>query len=107
MFTVFPYSKSLIFEAIVSEAMGWNDEIDTFTVKTKISSENTVLIYEKNKAQGILYRERDFLYLRHCFSVLNMKQKNTFIIDKSIDSIHHPPFMSVVRAEKKLIWGLI
>jgi hypothetical protein len=29
------------------------------------------------------------------------------MIDKSIDSIHHPPFMSVVRAEKNLIWGMI
>ena len=26
------------------------------TVKTKISSENTALIYEKNKAYGLLYR---------------------------------------------------
>lgn len=36
-----------------------------------------------------------------------MKQKNTFLVDKSIDSIHHPPFMTVVRAEKQLIWGLV
>lgn len=107
MFTVFPYPKALVFQAISTETMGWNDEVDVFTVKTKISSENTALIYEKNKAYGLLYRERDFLYLRHCFSVMNLKQKNTFMIDKSIDSIHHPPFMSVVRAERKLIWGLI
>ena len=38
MFTVFPYNKSLIFLAIAAETMGWNDEIDVFTVKTKISS---------------------------------------------------------------------
>jgi hypothetical protein len=87
--------------------MAWNDDIDVFTVKTKISSENTVLIYEKNKSQGILYRERDFLYLRHSFTVQSYKQNNSFFIDKSIDSIHHPPFMTVVRAERQLIWGLI
>ena len=106
-FTVLPYPKSLIFQAIATETMGWNDEIDIMTIKTKISTENTILFYEKNKPQGILYRERDFLFLRHCFSISDLKQKNTFIIDKSIDSIHHPPFMTVVRAEKKLIWGLI
>ena len=102
-----PFPKSLIFQANGSESMGWNDDIDILTIKTKISSENTVLFYEKNKPQGILYRERDFLFLRHCFSITEFKQKNTFIIDKSIDSIHQPPFMTVVRAEKQLLWGLI
>lgn len=56
MFTVLPYPKTLVFQAISTETMGWNDEVDVFTVKTKISSENTALIYEKNKAYGLLYR---------------------------------------------------
>lgn len=80
------------------EGFNWNEEVDMITVKTKISSENTALLYEKNKSQGMLYRERDFLYLRHCFSISDQKNANSFIVDKSIDSIHQPPFMTVVRA---------
>jgi hypothetical protein len=38
MFAVFPFPKSLIFHAIATETMGWNDEVDVFTIKTKISS---------------------------------------------------------------------
>ncbi len=38
MFTIFPFPKSLVFQAIASESMGWNDEVDVLTVKTKISS---------------------------------------------------------------------
>ena len=30
--------------------------------------------------------------------------EKTFIVDKSIDSIHNPPFMTVARGEKELIW---
>lgn len=36
----------------------------------------------------------------------NVKYNNSFIVDKSIDSIHLPPFMTVVRAEKQMIYGL-
>lgn len=80
------------------------------SVKTKISSENSALIYQKDKAQGLLYRERDYLFFRHSFSVKpsnpNDKAK-IFIADKSIDSISFPPFMTVARGEKKLVYCIV
>ncbi len=64
-----PFSKSLLFKALNEEVKLWNNDIDMFSIKTKISSENSALIYQKDKAQGLLYRERDYLYVRHCFSM--------------------------------------
>lgn len=78
----------------------WNNEIDIFSVKTKISSENSALIYQKDKAQGLLYRERDYLFFRHSFSISSSnshEKSRIFIADKSIDSISIPPFMTVAR----------
>lgn len=91
------HSKTKIFNAISSNSKLWNSEVDVFQIKTKISVENSALIYQKNKALGFLYRERDFLFLRHCFSKIIDKHQATFIIDKSIDSVNHPPFMTVSR----------
>jgi len=51
-----PYNKSLVFKALNEEIKYWNNEIDNFSIKTKISSENSALIYQKDKAQGLLYR---------------------------------------------------
>lgn len=51
-----PYNKSLVFKALNEEVKQWNNDIDNFSVKTKISSENSALIYQKDKPQGILYR---------------------------------------------------
>ena len=65
------------------------------------------MIYQKDKAQGLLYRERDYLYFRHSFSKrpTNSSEKNKiFVVDKSIDSLSFPPFMTVARGEKQLIW---
>jgi hypothetical protein len=55
-------------------------------------------VYQKDKPKGLLYRERDFFYLRHCFSLgVEDKKDKLFMIEKSIDSIHNPPFMTVAR----------
>jgi hypothetical protein len=66
-----------------------------------------LLIYQKDKSQGFLYRERDYLFLRHCFSVSEDDKDKLFMIEKSIDSINNPPFMTVARGEKEIIWCII
>jgi hypothetical protein len=77
-------------------------------IKNKIGSENSVLVYQKDKSRGFLYRERDYLFLKHCFSVEDLDNRHRiFMVEKSIDSIHTPPFMTVARGEKDLIWELI
>lgn len=53
---ILSYNKSLVFKALNEEIKYWNNEIDNFSIKTKISSENSALIYQKDKAQGLLYR---------------------------------------------------
>lgn len=66
----------MVFRAISESHKYWNPDIDVFTVKNKISSENSVLIYQKDKSRGFLYRERDYLFLRHCFSIENLEGRH-------------------------------
>jgi hypothetical protein len=60
---------SIVFRAISESHKDWNTDIDAFIVKNKISSENSILVYQKDKSKGFLYRERDYLFLRHCFTL--------------------------------------
>jgi hypothetical protein len=95
----------VVFRGISESHKRWNSEIDTFNIKNKIGSENSVFIYQKDKSKGFLYRERDYFFLRHCFNVDEEDKKSRlFMIEKSIDSIHNPPFMTITRGDKELIW---
>ena len=64
-----PYHKSEVFKILTGNPILWNSEVECTTVKTKISSENAALIYEKDKNQGFLSRARDYFFMRHCFAV--------------------------------------
>ena len=91
-------SLDVVFRGISESHKHWNPEISVFNIKNKISSENSIFVYQKDKPKGLLYRERDFFYLRHCFSLgVEDKKDKLFMIEKSIDSIHNPPFMTVAR----------
>lgn len=105
IFVTMKRSLDVVFRAMSEPHNYWNSEISVFNVKNKISSQNSIFVYQKDKSKGILYRERDFFYLRHCFSLGEQDKKHQiFMIEKSIDSIHNPPFMTVARGEKQLIW---
>lgn len=108
IFITFSRTPSVVFRAMSESHKNWNPEIDTFNVKNKIGSENSVFIYEKDKSKRFLYRERDFFFLRHCFVLEpENKKERSFMIERSIDSIHQPPFMTVARGEKELIWCVV
>lgn len=47
----------------------------------------------KLKNYSAIYRGRDFLFLRHIFKAGN----NLYIVDKSIENIDYPPFITIVR----------
>ena len=70
-----------------------NPEIDQMEIKTLIKSENSAFIYHINKAYNKMYRCRDFIYLRHIFR----KENKLFMIDKSIENVNYPPFITIVR----------
>jgi hypothetical protein len=108
LFVTLAHNLSVVFRIISESHCAWNPEIDIFTIKSMISSENSVLAYQKDKSKGFLYRERDYLFIRHCFSIdLRDRKKRVFMVEKSIDSINTPPFMTVARGEKDLIWCVI
>jgi hypothetical protein len=72
----------------------WNGSINESLVKLSISSDNAYLVYLKQRAYSHLYRERDFLFLRH----LCKQGQAHFLVDCSV---HHPqfiPFSSIQRA---------
>ena len=49
-------------------------------LKTFIPSENSAVMYQLNKAYNRLYRARDYVFLRHAFSV----GRTVYMVDKSI-----------------------
>ena len=57
----------------------------------------------KLKNYSAIYRGRDFLFLRHAFK----KGDNLYLVDKSIESIDYPPFMTIVRGDLTAVWGFI
>ena len=58
-----------------------------------VKSENSAIVYQVNKAQNKFYRQRDFIVIRHAFR----HQNNVYLVDKSIDNMNFPPFLTLVR----------
>ena len=65
-----------------------------------VKSENSAVIYQKNKPFSRIYRARDFIFLRHLFRF----NDKTYIIDKSIEDSQYPPFVTIVRGHITNIW---
>jgi hypothetical protein len=59
-------------------------------------------MYQTLQAYNKFYRCRDFIFVRHVF----MHKGNTYMVDKSIDNINYPPFMTYVRGDIMAIWGI-
>ena len=59
-------------------------------------------MYQTLKAYNKFYRLRDFVFIRHAFS----NNGNFYLVDKSIDNINFPPFMTLVRGEITALWGI-
>jgi hypothetical protein len=54
------------------------------------------------KNYSAIYRGRDFLFLRHIFK----SGDNYYIVDKSIENIDYPPFITIVRGSLTCVWCL-
>lgn len=72
-------------------------------IKTLVKSENSAMMYLKQKAFSKFYRARDFVFLRHAFT----SNGNAYMIDKSIEDINYPPFTTIVRGNLCILWGII
>lgn len=59
-------------------------------------------MYQTLKAYNKFYRMRDFVFVRHAFA----HNGNFYLVDKSIDNINFPPFMTLVRGEMSALWGI-
>jgi|JI6StandDraft_1071083.scaffolds.fasta_scaffold04485_11 hypothetical protein len=81
----------------------WNTEVDEIAVKTLIASENTAILYLKIKAFSRIYRPRDFVFLRHAFR----RSSDIYLIDKSIENVNYPPFLTIVRGKLETVWGFL
>lgn len=84
-------------------ALSINDNVEEQTIKTLLKSENSAIMYQTLKAYNKFYRSRDFVFVRHAFTHNN----NFYLIDKSLDNINFPPFMTLVRGEISAVWGII
>lgn len=82
---------------------GANKVIEDVQIKLFISSENSAIMYQVNKAYNRLYRPRDFVFIRHMFSDGN----KLYMIDKSVENSNYPPFMTIVRGELCIVWGVL
>lgn len=72
-------------------------------IKIRIIAENSAIMYQKHKAYNRFYRARDYLYLRHVFA----EGSYHYVIDKSIENSHFPPFSSIIRGNmRSCIWCL-
>jgi hypothetical protein len=69
----------------------WHPQVVHGHVNLRISSENSAIVYQKNRGYSKWYRERDFLYLRHVFR----QGDSYFIADKSIENSHFIPFQTI------------
>ena len=80
-----------------------NDNVEEQTIKTLLKSENSAIIYQTLKAYNKFYRLRDFVSVQHALTHNN----NFYLVDKSLDNINFPPFMTLVRGEISAVWGII
>lgn len=79
-----------------------NDNIQEIQLKTNIPSENSALLYMVLKPFSRLYRSRDFIFIRHVFR----SGKQVYMIDKSIENTNYPPFMTIVRGQLCIVYGI-
>ena len=59
-----------------------NPEIEELQMKTILTTDKCVILYQKNKPFNRLYRSRDFVFVRHIFSPKNSNK--CYIVDKSV-----------------------
>lgn len=79
----------------------WNNNVAETKIISVMKGERTAIVYQKHKGIGIMYRPRDFVYLRHVFT----QNDRYFIVDKSVECDEHPPSISVVRGEiEHVVW---
>ena len=71
-------------------------------LKTFIHSENSAVMYQLNKPYNRLYRARDFVFIRHVFS----SNEKVYMVDKSIEHVNYPPFLTIVRGNICNVYGL-
>lgn len=79
-----------------------NENIQEVQVKTNIPSENSALMYQVLKPYNRLYRPRDFVFIRHVFS----QGRSLYMVDKSIENANYPPFMTIVRGQLTVVYGI-
>jgi hypothetical protein len=89
--------------AHIDTYLKWNAAIEDVSIKNLIRSENTAIIYQKHKAYSKIYRPRDFVYLKHVFK----KDNNLYIVDKSLENVNYPPFITIVRGDITAVWGIL
>ncbi|KAL4482280.1 hypothetical protein ABPG72_018061 [Tetrahymena utriculariae] len=92
-----------IFNSIcnIDDYSKWNSNVAEAKVLNIMKNEQTCIIYQKHKGIGIMYRPRDFVYLRHAF----VKDQSYYLIDKSIEYDSIPSIMSIVRGEiEHVVW---
>lgn len=66
----------------------WNRSINESQIRWNISTENSAIVYRKQKTDSEWFKERDFLLLRHLF----VMGESTFIVDRSIEHPYFIPF---------------
>lgn len=59
----------------------WNDSLNESKLLTFMKRENTSIIYQKYKSYGVLYKAREFSFLRF----VHPQKKGINVYDKSID----------------------
>nr|BAJ99648.1 predicted protein [Hordeum vulgare subsp. vulgare] len=79
-----------------------NENVQEMQVKTNIPSENSALVYLVLKPFNRLYRSRDFIFIRHVFKA----GRQVYMVDKSIENTNYPPFMTIVRGQLCIVYGL-
>ena len=105
VFLTIPYTAEKVFSCMTNpeDFKRINREVEEFSIKNLIRGENTTVLYMNLRKQSALYRERDFLFLRHAFR----KENTLYLVDKSIESPDYPPFMTIVRGEMRAVWGFV
>lgn len=73
----------------------WNSTVNESQIKWNITTENSAIVYRKQKSDSEWFKERDFLFLRHLFLIDN----SAFIIDRSIEHPYFIPFQTIHRAQ--------
>lgn len=96
---------TLIFQTLtrVENYTKWNPAVEEALIKSILRTENVAILYQKHKAMNKVYRARDFVFMRHTFKMDN----NLYFLDKSIENASYPPFLTIVRGDMQIVWGII